>query len=88
MYHFEENMDFDKTKTLRILFRKSPRKHDIEQTFAKENITWSETKLFYHYSAMRIQYVYLVFASQQDAQRVYAERHIYELKMGTHFNYI
>ena len=30
LYHNEENVDFDKSKTLRILFRKSPRKHDLE----------------------------------------------------------
>lgn len=63
LYHFEENMDFDKTKTLRILFRKPPRKHDLELTFAKENVNWAETKISYHYSAMRIQYVYLIFHS-------------------------
>jgi len=45
-------------------------------------VNWGETKLFYHYSAMKIQYVYLVFTSVADAQKVYSERHIYELKLG------
>jgi len=31
---------------------------------------------------MKIQYVYLVFTTAADAQKVYSERHIYELKLG------
>ncbi|EAR83930.2 hypothetical protein TTHERM_00773400 (macronuclear) [Tetrahymena thermophila SB210] len=81
LYNFEERLDFEKNKTLRIYFRKSPRKHDVEQTFQHENVNWGEMKLYYHYCAQKIQYVYLVFNSAEHAQRVYAERHVYELKL-------
>ncbi|KRX09647.1 hypothetical protein PPERSA_09317 [Pseudocohnilembus persalinus] len=81
LYHFEEIKDFDKTKTLRLYCRKLVRKYTLEQIFQGLGIEWEKLKIYFHHQAHKIQYIYLTFKTQEEAARVYNDRHIYEMKM-------
>jgi hypothetical protein len=42
LYTFEERKAFDRSRTLRIYFRKFPRMYDIEKAFEDKEIDWSK----------------------------------------------
>lgn len=84
VYLFEETRNFDRTRTLRIHCRKLVRRYDLEKAFDGTKVEWDKLQIYYHYGAHRIQYVYLVFASQEEAKRVLEDKHIYMVRLGTY----
>jgi len=42
LYTFEEQKDFDRTLTLRLYARKTPRKYDLENAFRETGVAWDE----------------------------------------------
>ncbi len=82
VYMFEENCRFDRKRTLRIHCRKLLRKFDLEKTFEGVGIDWEQMQLYYHSTAHRLEYVYLVCHTQEIALKVLEDKHIYCLKLG------
>ena len=82
VYMFEETQQFDRSRTLRIHCRKLVRKHDLDKAFEGVDIDWNNLKIYHHYEAHRIEYVYLVCGSQMVAQKILEDKHIYALRLG------
>jgi len=82
VYMFEEKNQFDRTKTLRIHCRKLIRRHDLEKAFEGIGIEWEKLKIYYHSTAHRIEYIYLVCESQEVAFKILEDKHIYCLRLG------
>ncbi len=82
VYLFEETKNFDRSRTLRIHGRKLIRRYDLEKAFEGIKVDWDKLQIYYHYGAHRIQYVYLVFKTQEEAKKVLEEKHIYTLRLG------
>ena len=82
LYMFEETCQFDRTRTLRIHCRKLIRKHDLEKAFEGANIDWSAMKIYNHYSAHKIEYIYIVCNDKLTAKKILEEKHIYAVRLG------
>jgi len=46
---FEERKNFDRTRTVRLYFRRQVRKYEIEKAFENEAIEWANMKIYHHY---------------------------------------
>jgi hypothetical protein len=82
VYEFEEGCMFDRSRTLRIHCRRLIRRHDLEKAFEGVNVAWDEMRIYNHYSAHKIEYVYLVFDRQETALRILEDKHVYAVKLG------
>jgi len=81
VYMFEENNQFDRSRTLRLHCRKLIRKNDLDKAFENVAIVWDDLKVYYHDSAHRIEYIYLVCQNQATAQEILNDQHLYSLKL-------
>ena len=87
LYLFEETKSFDRSRTIRIHFRKLIRKYDLEKAFEGLDIEWDKLQIYFHHSAHKIQYVYIVCAKRETAIKIMDDRHIYTLRLGK-YNFI
>lgn len=55
VYTFEEHQSFDRSRTLRLYCRKTPRKYELEAAFVGTGVVWGERNtIYYHYATNRI----------------------------------
>lgn len=61
--------------------RRLIRKYDLERIFCNLGINWERLGIFYHNLTSHIQFIYLEFQTQKQAEIVYLDRKNYESKL-------
>lgn len=82
VYLFEESQKFDRTRTLRLHCRRHLRKKDLMIAFEGLDIDFNNEKMYHHYGSHRLEYIYLTFATREQALKVLEHKHVYTLRLG------
>lgn len=76
MNQFENEKNFDRKKTLRLTFRKTIRRYELEKAFESYEIDWSKMEIYFNPMTLRMQYVYIVAANNEEARKILANKHL------------
>lgn len=79
---FEEQNEFDPRVTIRLKLRRSVKEYDLQKLFNGYEIRWGDLKIYYSHETGRIQFIYLLCSTQDEAKRVYQNRHHIASKLG------
>ena len=72
---FEEEKKFDRKMTLRVTMRRMIRRHVLTKYFEDYDIDWDKMEIFFNPLTHRMQYVYLVCRTAEEAKRLLLNRH-------------
>ena len=76
MNEFEEDKGFDRKRTLRMTFRRQIRKYELEKAFENYEVLWDKMEIYHNPATLRMQYVYIVLSTNEEARRVMANKHV------------
>jgi hypothetical protein len=82
MYNFEEAQDFDRKRTIKLTMRRMVKKYDLEKMFKDFAVDLGKVEIFYNPYTHRMQCLYLVCKTAEEAKRVLQNKHLILGKLG------
>ncbi len=87
MLEFENSKNFDRTKSIRIGLYQLITKDQLKQIFESYSIEWDKTEILFKRELNKIQFIYLICSSNEEAKKLYNEREkIYKTNENFDFN--